>query len=522
MKPDTLVNGYTIDFKYCAPCTPLEIILMKFNTICNAVKTNFDCVLNKSHSDPDISEIQLLTPNSVDADRSDIMYTNLQNTPVSDDLMLLACNQQLANTTTPCIIAPQETLLDIQNFIGSLLFTENKAGRAISDLSLKAMKRTPLQAIVNDAASVLQNPIIVIDNSYKVITYATDYDIADPLWERIIEDGYAPYSLLLEMNRIVSHSNPDDALSPFYVSCDLSPVHKLAIRLTWENYNIGYIVMFNVPTPINVSHWSLLPQIAEIVTETLSQAPNFGEMYGNSRQRILECLLEKNLPERINILLSEAKITVPTSCTALVLKPTKINATSGMRYFEELLKDFLPTAFVATRNKVIYMVLPRELTPALRADLQSKLAEVDMIATYSPCYSDFFDSLNHLRYCQKALKIETKLGQTTTLADSAQFRFEIILNELKDPTILTLTESPVVNTLRRYDQAHDTELLHTLATYLANNRYLKDTAAALFIHRNTLTNRLERITDLTELDLGDSEALFRVEYSLRIMRFLKN
>lgn len=51
--------------------------------------------------------------------------------------------------------------------------------------------------------------------------------------------------------------------------------------------------------------------------------------------------------------------------------------------------------------------------------------------------------------------------------------------------------------LVRYDMRHGTSLSHTLDAYLSNRCSITDTAAALYIHRNTLRQRLGRIDELT-------------------------
>ena len=60
-----------------------------------------------------------------------------------------------------------------------------------------------------------------------------------------------------------------------------------------------------------------------------------------------------------------------------------------------------------------------------------------------------------------------------------------------------------VYTLAGYDKERNTELVKTLETYLDHGGSLVDTAEILFIHRNTLLHRLERIGELCGLDLRD-------------------
>ena len=58
--------------------------------------------------------------------------------------------------------------------------------------------------------------------------------------------------------------------------------------------------------------------------------------------------------------------------------------------------------------------------------------------------------------------------------------------------------------LSNHDEAHSTEYCHTLLTWLMNDSATSErTAEELFIHRNTLTNRLERINSIIDEDLDD-------------------
>lgn len=78
---------------------------------------------------------------------------------------------------------------------------------------------------------------------------------------------------------------------------------------------------------------------------------------------------------------------------------------------------------------------------------------------------------------------------------------------------------PAVQTLLRSDQARKTSYVETLFSYLAHGQKPALTCAALHIHRNTLDYRLRRIEELTELDWGDGDLLFRIYFSLCAMRY---
>jgi GAF domain-containing protein len=74
-----------------------------------------------------------------------------------------------------------------------------------------------------------------------------------------------------------------------------------------------------------------------------------------------------------------------------------------------------------------------------------------------------------------------------------------------------------VERLLDYDERRETQLLGTLEQYLADRRVGTTTARKLFIHANTLRQRLDRIQKLTELNLA-TEDLLSLELAVKLVR----
>lgn len=70
--------------------------------------------------------------------------------------------------------------------------------------------------------------------------------------------------------------------------------------------------------------------------------------------------------------------------------------------------------------------------------------------------------------------------------------------------------------LVRYDRAHHTDLVHTLEVFFEQNANASQTARALYVHRNTLNYRLQRIMEITGLDLDDAEVRLALQLALKI------
>ncbi|WP_028550236.1 PucR family transcriptional regulator [Paenibacillus sp. UNC451MF] len=70
--------------------------------------------------------------------------------------------------------------------------------------------------------------------------------------------------------------------------------------------------------------------------------------------------------------------------------------------------------------------------------------------------------------------------------------------------------------LLEYEVKHDTLLLQTLKTYFANNLNIRKTAGALFTHYNTVVHRLERVSEILELQLDDAEKRLQLELAVKL------
>ena len=78
-------------------------------------------------------------------------------------------------------------------------------------------------------------------------------------------------------------------------------------------------------------------------------------------------------------------------------------------------------------------------------------------------------------------------------------------------------QSEAVRRLVDYDELRRTHLVDTLERYLHDRRNVATTARALFIHPNTLRQRLDRIAQLSGLDLA-TEDLLSLELALKLAR----
>jgi sugar diacid utilization regulator len=89
-----------------------------------------------------------------------------------------------------------------------------------------------------------------------------------------------------------------------------------------------------------------------------------------------------------------------------------------------------------------------------------------------------------------------------------------------DPAELERFYSDTIAPLVGYDEQYGTELVHTLETFLANDGSMAATYKQLFTHRHTIRYRLERVKELTTLDVNSTDGRERLGLGLKAMRVL--
>lgn len=73
-----------------------------------------------------------------------------------------------------------------------------------------------------------------------------------------------------------------------------------------------------------------------------------------------------------------------------------------------------------------------------------------------------------------------------------------------------------LKTLRRHDEEQGSDYLHTLAAYLDHPAAPGAAAAAIHVHPNTLRYRMQRISELADIDLLDADVRLALQLQLRL------
>jgi sugar diacid utilization regulator len=99
--------------------------------------------------------------------------------------------------------------------------------------------------------------------------------------------------------------------------------------------------------------------------------------------------------------------------------------------------------------------------------------------------------------------------------------YRLLLSAMSEnPSELQRFYAETVEPLVAYDEQYETDLVQTLETFLDADGNVAGTAQRLFTHRHTIYYRLERVRELSGLDVSSSDGREKLSLGLKSMRVL--
>jgi sugar diacid utilization regulator len=120
-----------------------------------------------------------------------------------------------------------------------------------------------------------------------------------------------------------------------------------------------------------------------------------------------------------------------------------------------------------------------------------------------------------------AANVAEGAGGGVALAFEQTGAYRLLLSTMSEnPAELQRFYAETVEPLVAYDEQYETELVRTLETFLEADGNVAGTAQRLFTHRHTIYYRLERVRELSGLDVSSSDGREKLSLGLKAMRVL--
>jgi PucR family transcriptional regulator, purine catabolism regulatory protein len=127
-----------------------------------------------------------------------------------------------------------------------------------------------------------------------------------------------------------------------------------------------------------------------------------------------------------------------------------------------------------------------------------------------------------LQQAETAIEIGTRIGRAGQIVPYDSLGIYKLLLQIGDIQQLRQFAEEVLGPLINYDASHKIDLVRTLSVYLSQRESLKRTASRLQVHTNTVSYRIQRIEQLSRLDLTDPDDQLLAHISVKIIEAQNN
>ena len=357
-----------------------------------------------------------------------------------------------------------------------------------------------LARLTVDAGELLDCPLMVIDDAFRVTAHYAPLGFTDPLFDRAVQQGAITY----EAGAIISRSPALSAGAPDYVEVADSTRRRRFAPLISAGLRLGYLVCVDID-----GHLADIPAETFRTVETVLAKQLFVEASRQDKpfgtaEEILMHLLDGGFPSAAYFRL-QASSTYLADFHPAAFALIDLAAYHALYLGKSQLKDELTYRFYAShpflyRGDVI-LFLHEGYDPA-RFD--APVEEFHLKVVISEPITDLYGLPALYRTAREALAVIADAGfRGGSVYHVEQLRTLLMLTAARRYRSLIL---PQVKALAACDREKGSQYCETLYHYLTCGRSLKDTCEALFTHRNTVLYRIHKMREDFAVPLDDPAA----------------
>lgn len=418
-------------------------------------------------------------------------------------------------------------ILEVYNTINVIFHEDILIKNFTEQLYQSIVHDFDIQAICDLSFNYLKNPLVVLDSSLKHIAISSDVELEDHIWIEQQKNGsfISEHSIKLITKQTEykkDYYNTEPVILP---KGDLK--YPRIINHIFINHKpIGTIVIFEVHKKLQNIDLTFAKMLSEVLSLRM-QKDSFvlyskGVIYEHIFYDLLnETISSSALYERIQ----SQNLNIKDDIYVLAIDISEFDKTyKTLQYFRNSFDELiLDGKSVIYENYIVIIIMHKSnnyLSERELNEINSFCLEKKLSAGISKCFHDIAELKFHFKQAVTALILNHNLKRTYKLSFYEEFTAEHMIDIASKNTDLKQFCNESLLKLIEYDNSNNTTFTSTLHEFLIQERNLAHTAKALHIHRNTLIYRINKIQEITNHNLDDSNYRFSLLFSFKILSFM--
>ena len=386
------------------------------------------------------------------------------------------------------------------------------------------LRQEEVSVLIHEAAMVFAAPIILTTTDYRVIVMDdAGLCFSDPVWQTAYDTGYCGSdSIYLFESEGITHDVLTAEKAYILETGVGQKIPRILDKALVNGVPAAYIGIFQVSRSFTAEDLELAEFLCQVLGVMLK--PN-DRMHGKGEihESILEDLLKRTLTSStvLNDRLRTAGWTVKPVFRCVLLTPARRSAgIDNAAFLATLLKREIPCcqAVMVEEGMLVLLNFSEEENPQPAMDVLSRiLDQYDLYAFISLDFRSLVHLPDYYESCRTVFRIAREKHWNRRECRFDDVVFTALADALTKEQKRTFAQSEYKK-LRAWDEAHHTDYCRTLNTYIELGCSVTRSAHQLYIHRNTMTKRLERISEISGLDILDGRQLFHFFMTARMLR----
>ena len=514
---------------------PLNVLLYRLSS--NSIYETLNIDLSESFSCLRLFDMNAMLSVSDDTNKDFYLInseTLLQSTDAicaynfnKNCVFLCVCNEenthinQFSDSLSMVLLYTQHSYAEVFNKILTIFHDFEKWDK---DFHLTLLRGGTMQDLLDLSHDILTHPMIVLDRNFSLLGEFRSEEIEDELMNEILNAGYVTPQVMsrLRQDGLISTSeNASNPLINYYCITPNDCYYSMMYRFTVNNHIVGYALIFRNRVHPKTNYLYLMNMVAENLELFFQQerytSHSFLENYEVFLIELLEnpTIPQKQLEDQLSYI---PGLTMEGYFVLAQLTYTNVSELP-LSFLSWNLRNSFPSIRPFVYENQIYMLkLNIDTAPGRHFFTQEEetlfrnlLKNHDFTCTISNKFFSLMDLPTAVTQCKETLKLSTAEPNRFFAFDNVTFRY--ILHNLKEDS-MKLIKSPHYHLLKQYDETHNTDLCDIYIEYLKNGRNINQTASAIFMHRNTVFNKIKKAISIMHNECEDyqSQITFILSY----------
>ena len=421
------------------------------------------------------------------------------------------------------------TVIVVENRISNIMLLQlvqdvfDRYNKWYDGVVFEILNRQPLQDVFDHCTEISSQTIAFFDTSRAMLFLSEKDDSigSAQLWNDTLKTGYSPeeaFDEALEKRMESSHI-------PFiyYSDNEYKDFCRLIAPIKIDGILFGCLAASRYDSEITAREYADIFYMQQLFQTALKHSSEFKDSFKKTPWFLTKLLRNESIDPGIikyNMLKYQKDMDIPFFTWAFIKEGNIVEDTAAIQQYLPAFHRIFEQSFVIIfENQIV--VLDNNLSHIENKKFFKKLDLLLKTISYRGAHSMQFHDITNLStaFMQTQLALDNSHSSHCRIIAFKDIYVKCITQSLIKEHNMNVLLYPNMHKLFENKKMYGEDLLRTLQTYIISGCNISATAEKMFVHRHTITYRINMISQMLGVDINslDEETRFQIYLSCRLL-----